>query len=473
MTRTASAKAKAKAKDSMTLPATEPAPIPVYGMQHEVCLRARPDQEGQPQSAPLFPIISAYRVSGDLSLPSLMEAMQLVADRTDVLHARMLRVDDAYFCVPAPTAAMVPIVVTDARRSTLDAVRPALGQLVRQATLTVADMRLGPRGTFLIVRLSDDDHLVAGLFDHGMLDQQSAIGLMRRLGQVYGALASGRSADAEALAAVPSFFAHARQAAADVAGREAAATYLRSATAVPYPRLTFPGGRWMPWQERAATTSLAVDVSGSDLAVWRRAVERSHSSFMNVFLAATSIVASACADGAFVPLTYQRHGRSPQEMDMVGPMWETLLTRGDGRPQGPVADWVSAFHETNIATPALRGLSLTSFATLGEVLELRRIAVNIRMPSRPMTFGRLRAVPTNPMAVFGSDGGGVTPPAHNAGIRLLMQPDGSYKITFLYDTADLHDAKGLLDSVFHVVRTVVERPGTTCDQMLDEVSKHG
>ena len=431
--------------------------VDAWGMQREMCLRAGPDNDGNPRRPPFDPVLAAFRIKGALSAAHLVTAAGLMVDRTDVLHARLRRSAGRFVSTPETGAAGVPIVTADLTGQAPPDQRRRLQHLIGGLRSGLNDMQDGPLGTIVLVRTDDHEHILCAMFDHSVMDLYAVSSWLRRLGRVYGRLAAGDVPGAE-VAARPDidFLPYVREQLADTGERAAAEQFWRSAAGTGVP-LEMPGGRWRPWREMRSGNHLTHEFPAADVRALARVCQVTGGSRPYVFLGAFSLVLAGAAGTEFAPVTYVRHGHEAGEPAPTGPLYESVITCAPRPPGGPAASWLADFVAVNLAAPHMRGWALVDFGGLDSTMELRRYMINTPFPSGKLRLGELRAERVPPDEVLPAG-----PPSvrHNNGIRLFAWSWDRLLAVLQHDPRDLPDGVALLAATGAVLRAVAERPAT-------------
>ena len=434
-----------------------------WGIQREICLRADPDEEGNPRRPPFRPVMAAFRIDGEMRGAPLLTAISLVAEQTDVLHARLRRSAGRFVHLPEAGATGMPIVTVDLTGSPPPDQWRRLRHLAGTLRAGLNDMQDGPLGTMLVARTGEHERVLCGIFDHSTMDLHGISSWMRRLGQVYGRLEAGDAPGAEA-AARPGigFLPYVREQVANVGERDRAKRFWGSAARAGVP-IEMPGCRWRPWQEIRATVNHVHEFPAADIRAFAGVCQVTGGSRPLVFLAALTLVIAGSADIGFAPITYVRHGRPTTGPAPVGPLLESVVTCGPRPPAGPVASWMADFCAVNAAAPSLRGWALADFGGLDTSMELRRFMFNAPFPRGKLRFGTLRGVP---VALNTALPGESRPIKHCTGIRLFAGSWERMYATIHHDPSDLPDGIALLDAAGAVLRRVAERPETAVPDVM-------
>ncbi|MEU7575501.1 1-deoxy-D-xylulose-5-phosphate synthase N-terminal domain-containing protein [Micromonospora sp. NPDC049240] len=425
-----------------------------WGAQREICLRAGVDEQGHPRRPPFPTVTIAYRIDGPVDMAALVTAINLLVERTDVLHTRLRRSGDRFVLVPDASWAGVPVVTVDLGRA------PGQGRRLRHLTGDLRrglnDMQEGPLGTVLVARLHEHEHILCAMFDHSVMDHYGIMAWMRRLGRTYGRLATGDVPGAEQTARPDvDFLPFVREQLADTAERTASREFWEP-LARTFTPLEMPGCRWRPWREIRADKRHVHDFPPDFIQALASVCQLTGGSRPLAFLGALTLVIAGSAGTEFAPITYLRHGHEVDRPAPIGPLYETLITCSPGPATGPVATWMTDFITVNRTAPFMRGWALPDFGGLDTTMELRRFTVNAPFPEGGrLPFGSLRAVPLSLREAFPPE---PAPVKHNTGIRLFAGSWREMSATIHHDPDDLPDGIALFEAVGAVLREIAERP---------------
>ncbi|MFL6236839.1 MAG: amino acid adenylation domain-containing protein, partial [Thermoanaerobaculia bacterium] len=144
-------------------------------------------------AAGVYNVPAAVRLTGRLGVPALRRTFEEIVHRHEALRTTFGERDGVPFQVVAPPAA-VPLPVTD-----LSALPAAAREreMLRLATAEAArpfDLRRGPLFRAALVRLGDEEHVLALTIHHIVSDGWSAGVLIREMAALYDAFCAGRPA---------------------------------------------------------------------------------------------------------------------------------------------------------------------------------------------------------------------------------------------------------------------------------------
>jgi hypothetical protein len=411
--------------------------------------------------APLDPVGGAFHLSGRVSVPHFVEAVDLVCGGVDILRTRLRRTGDQYIAVPDTDPAGIPVTTTDLRDSAPARLAHRLAETVQSTKDRLCDMQNGPPAALSLVHLDGGD-LLSAAFDHGLLDQYGWVSLVRLLGEVYGHLERGDSKAAErAATSSPSFLAHAYATQHDVAGRSAARDFWGPVVRGAEQRLPETWGNRRPIHEMSATSRRRWTMPAGDIPLLLRACQVTGAPRSQVFIAGLTLAVSGATGVPFTPVTYHRHGRLPGVRPPLGPLWETLITFPPADAPSRLSAWVRKFINSNAETPGMAGLALVDFAPLDTVMTLRYLTVNVMMPRRPAPFGPLRAMPIYPVDLPKAYTRGGLMLKHNIGIRLYSTAADSFVASIHHDPSDLPDPDRLFEAATHAIRLMADETVST------------
>jgi hypothetical protein len=438
------------------LSSTSVSAIPAYGMQRETFRRAAADADGHPQVPYNLPVYDSWLIHGELDPQLLCRAAGAVLDETDVLRGRLRSTPSGPLFVEEPGRSGCPVLFSDLEGCRANRAE-RLGHVLFHAWSGIRDLQHGPLGTAVVVRLGPTEHVLSLAMDHSISDHTSLNLLLKRMGRVYGALAEGDDLGTAAAARLPGFFPHARNATSDARAVEEARLYWKEAVAVRPAPYAFPGGSWLPWRERRVSEYSNRRLSPQEMRTLRTACTHSGTSVAQVYLAAITLVLSGTTGEDFLPVTYNRTGRSPSATRVPGPLAEMVVSSRSPEEPPRIGDWVGAFARTNTGAPATCGSAMVDYAALDHVMELRRVTLNVLHAPSSFRFGRLTAQPLPDDAITAPRVHQIHGTAHSVGVKLTSDNQGM-SLACQYDPRDLPDSAGFLRAVHRVVERAAETP---------------
>ena len=188
-------------------------PDPVTAVPRTVPLPLTWQQEGlwflhelDPESV-TYHVPIAYRLTGHLDLPALGAALRHLVERHESLRTRFVLRDSVPHQVADPVPDRVPWEYTDLADLPRPEREARARQVVDEATARPFDLTAGPALRVSLVRLAEDEHVLALTMHHLVTDGWSLGILTRELGELYRAACERRPLDLPALPVQPADFA--------------------------------------------------------------------------------------------------------------------------------------------------------------------------------------------------------------------------------------------------------------------------
>ncbi|MEV0729600.1 amino acid adenylation domain-containing protein [Polymorphospora sp. NPDC050346] len=166
-------------------------PLPVSHLQEGLWFLHQLDP-----SSPVYHVIFALRLRGDLDVGALRRALAALAGRHEGLRTRFGSRDGVPYQVVDPAPDDWPVPVTD-----LDEAR--LGDWVNDLVQQPSDLERGPMLRTWLARLADDEHVLLLVVHHIVADGWSVGLLTAELAELYDAARAGRAAALPPLAIQP------------------------------------------------------------------------------------------------------------------------------------------------------------------------------------------------------------------------------------------------------------------------------
>ncbi|PDP87637.1 hypothetical protein CQJ94_11370 [Glycomyces fuscus] len=440
-----------------------------FGMQREILLRAQRDTQGNPRIPCHAPVFESMRIDGFLDTDLFSLAVRMVLEEADVLQGR-LRENGGSPILVRDTERSEPLVaVIDLTGSSGIRRKEKLGYVLTHTRSAIRDLQDGPLCSAVIARLSGSEHVLGLAFDHSVADQATLYRSFKLIGDTYGRLSAGDRESAVHVARSPGFFSHAHTTQNDGSAHEVAEATWRPAAEVKPTDFAFPGGRWKPWTERRVSVRTERNLTNEEVNTLRDACELLGTTVTFTFLASLSLVLAGVT-GGFVPVTYTRHGRQPAREPVLGPLWETVLTRDPGKPRPRLSTWARQFCDDNIGSPSMNGTALVDFVGLDQVMEGRRVALNVVQSLLPFRTEGLRWEKLRGDEVVEP---GIKPPggtAHNVGVRIVLKPDG-IALAIQQDPDDLPDGSRLDAAIMRAISLMARAPDKEFGKAVEAVGR--
>ncbi|HET8683126.1 MAG TPA: amino acid adenylation domain-containing protein [Micromonosporaceae bacterium] len=150
--------------------------------------------------AAAYNVAVAERLLGPLDVPALDAALAAVAARHDVLRWRVPDADGRPYVQMGPPSHTAGLPVTDLSTMDEPARDIALREWLSREAASRFDLATGPLWRARLLRLADDDHVLAVTFHHAVFDGWSQRPYLADLGRAYTAARDGRPAQLPELA---------------------------------------------------------------------------------------------------------------------------------------------------------------------------------------------------------------------------------------------------------------------------------
>ena len=145
----------------------------------------------QPGS-PVYNLPTAMRVRGKLDIEALRKTFTEIVRRHEVLRTTFRTIDGNPQQIVASATEEVSFPAVDLSESSVDARESEARRLMREEVIHPFDLSTGPLMRTLLIRLTDDEHVVIVTLHHTISDGWSSTVLVREIGLLYQQFSTGR-----------------------------------------------------------------------------------------------------------------------------------------------------------------------------------------------------------------------------------------------------------------------------------------